>query len=352
MPLTIDVHAHIIPQSISGTAGPHGPEFTQTESGVWKMRRGDLTMMLHAIAHGSAEPGSDDDPAMWGERLSNPYRRLKEMDARGIDGMVISPSPPLYMYDIEAKYGIPYAGAYNDALAEYCQADPKRFFFLATLPLQDPKAAAAEAARAINELGARGVYIGATNLGGRELDDPEFFPLYDKLVAADLPLAIHPGVIGNQRELLGLPSRFREGAAVGFPVQETHALFNLIAGGVLDIYPDLKISITHGGGFFPYQFSRIEEFLKLEGDKRKPVKEVGEYIANIYFDMVLHDLRARRLLLEVAGTDHVMMASNYAGMDSVDGLALLNELELGETDHARIAGKNAATLFKLEITGE
>lgn len=351
MSLTVDVHSHIIPQTITGTAGPHGPEFKLTDSGGWLMRRGEDSIVLHAINHTTFQQGEEggEDPRLWGDRLSNPVTRLKEMDERGIDAMVVSPSPPLYMYDIEPEHAIPYTRAYNDALAEYCAADPRRLYFLATLPMQDAKAAVSEAKRAIDELGARGVFVGASNLGGREVDDPDMFPLYEVLVAAGLPMSIHPGGLGKGREFLGLPNRFREGAALGFPTQETHALFLLIAGGVFDRFPDLNVAISHGGGFFPYQYTRIEEFLKLEGDKRKAQKPVEEYLQQLYFDLVLHDVRARRLLLDVAGTDHVLLGSNYAGMDSVDGFALVNELELPEQDRSRIVGENAEKLFKLAV---
>jgi predicted TIM-barrel fold metal-dependent hydrolase len=67
-----------------------------------------------------------------------------------------------------------------------------------------------EARRAVRDLGARGVYIGASNLGGRELDDLDPFPLYEELVATGLPLCIHHGPLGKGRDLLGLPSRFGE----------------------------------------------------------------------------------------------------------------------------------------------
>lgn len=349
MSYTVDVHSHIIPQSILGKAGPHGPEFSITESGGYTMRRGSVSNVLSAVSHKDFAAGKGgEDPRKWAERLSNSRLRLTEMDERGIDAMVVSPSPPLYMYDIEPEYGVPYARAYNDALAEYCAADPQRLFFLATLPLQDPKEAVREAKRAIHELNARGVYVGATNLGGRELDDPEFRPLFEELVAADLPLGIHPGGLGPGRELLGIAPRFREGAALGFPTQETHAQLVLTAGGVFDAFPDLKVTISHGGGFFPYQFMRIEEFLKLDDD-RIPKKPIGEYLSNLYFDFVLHDVRARRFLLEVAGTDHVLLGSNYAGMDSVDGQALVNELDLSEEDRTRIIGGNAVQLYKLPV---
>lgn len=347
MSYTVDVHSHIIPPSVFGQAGPHGPEFTMTESGEYLMRRGAISNLQSSVAHRRFAAGQGgEDPKIWGLRLSDSTLRLSEMDERGVDAMVVSPSPPLYMYEIESEYGVPYACAYNDALADYCSADPQRLFFLATLPLQDPKAAVSEAHRAIHELGARGVYVGATNLAGRELDDRDLWPLYEALVAADLPLSIHPGPLMPGHELLGNKPRFREGAALGFPTQETHAQLVLIAGGVFDAFPELKVTVSHGGGFFPYQFTRIEEFLKLDID-RIAKRPVGDYISNLYYDFVLHDVRARRFLLEVAGVDHVLLGSNYAGMDSVDGLALVEELGLPDQDRARVIGGNAVKLYKL-----
>lgn len=340
----VDIHAHIIPEGVLGTAGPHGPEMTRTESGSYTIRAGSLVGVAKTKAHKAHAAGEGgEDPNGWMERLASPVRRLAEMDEKGIDAMVVSPSPPLFMHGIEPEYAVPYARTYNDELFRYCAQDPSRLYFLATLPLQDVKESVAEARRAIGELGARGVYIGASDLGGRELDDPELWPLFEELIRADLPLAIHPGPLSFFN---GPHDRYREKPALGFPAQETHAIFMLIAGGVLDTFPDLKVLVSHGGGFFPYQYSRIDDFLDVADDS-KAKRPVVEYFEHLYFDCLLHDVRARRLLLEVAGIDHVMMGSNYAGLDSVDGIALVEELGLPEEDRARLIGGTAKRLFKL-----
>jgi len=57
--------------------------------------------------------------------------------------------------------------------------------------MQDEKAAVAEARRAVTELGAKGFSLGGANLGGRELDDPAFFTLYETCCELDVPLYIH-----------------------------------------------------------------------------------------------------------------------------------------------------------------
>ena len=343
---TVDIHAHVIPEAILGAAGPHGPEMTMGENGSYTIRAGATVGVAKTIAHKAHAAGEGgEDPSGWRERLASPTRRLQEMDDKGIDAMIVSPSPPLFMYDIEPEYAVPYARKYNDELAVYCATDPRRLYFLATLPLQDVKEAVVEAKRAIHGLGARGVYIGATDLGGRELDSTDLWPLYEELVKADLPLSIHPGPLAFFN---GPHKRYREIPSLGFPAQETHAIFILIAGGVFDAFPDLKVLVSHGGGFFPYQYSRIDDFLQIADDS-KAERPVADYFQHLYFDCLLHDVRARRLLLDVAGIDHVMMGSNYAGLDSVDGIALVNELDLSPEDRSLLIGGTAERLFKLEV---
>ncbi|HVX22301.1 MAG TPA: amidohydrolase family protein [Acidimicrobiales bacterium] len=346
MTKTVEVHAHVMPTGIFGKAGPHGPEMQQREDGGYALRASAGVLNASTVAHKKHTAGEagGEDPNIWFDRLSNPQSRIKEMDEKGIDVMIVSPAPPLYMYNIELEYQIPFAKAYNDELANYVATAPGRFFFVATLPMGDPKEAAIEAKRAIEELGARGVYIGAANLGGLELDDPALFPLYEVLTAAELPLCIHPGPASFDA---GQGDQYHEKLALGFPGQEAHAIFRLIASGVFDEFPTLKAYVSHAGGFFPFQIGRYEEFLKIASDS-KAKKSVYDYLPNLYFDPILHDVRARKLLVEVAGADHVLLGSNYAGMDSVDGQAYVEELGLSDADRDKILGANALALYKID----
>ena len=73
--------------------------------------------------------------------------------------------------------------------------------FVASLPMNNVPAALKEMDRAIDELGARGVQI-ITNVNGRPLDDPEFFPVFERMANKhDLPIWMHPLRAGNRRRL-------------------------------------------------------------------------------------------------------------------------------------------------------
>ena len=86
----------------------------------------------------------------------DPHARIADIDADGIDAAVIYPSQAMFygpVDPIEALHDIEFVTdcirAYNDWIAEFCSAHPKRLFAMAGVPLQDVDRAIAEAERAV-----------------------------------------------------------------------------------------------------------------------------------------------------------------------------------------------------------
>src|SRR6185436_17625205 len=81
----------------------------------------------------------------------------------------------------------------NDGMAEIVQQHPQLFpAFVASLPMNNVPASLEEMDRAIGQLGAKGVQI-FTNVNGRPLDEPEFFPIFERMSKTyDLPIWVHP----------------------------------------------------------------------------------------------------------------------------------------------------------------
>ena len=138
--MRIDVHAHYIPASL--------PELANRRGGF-----GPAANMRDSM--------SDLD------------QRLVDMDERGIDVELVS-APP-YVQNSAPDL----CRQMNDATAEAI-AGSKRFIGLATLPMQEPEAAAAELKRCVKELGFRGLEI-LTNVQGENLHSARFAPLYRKM---------------------------------------------------------------------------------------------------------------------------------------------------------------------------
>jgi aminocarboxymuconate-semialdehyde decarboxylase len=275
--------------------------------------------------------------------MTDPEKRVSLLEKLGIDHMIVSAGPPSYMYWVDAKVAIPFISWRNEQHAGYCRGHEDRLSFLATIPGQDVDASLEEIDHGI-ELGARGIMIGADNIGGRELDDPAFWPLYDKVEKSGQVLFIHPYPMGTPTKA---PDPYHLSWGPGYAYQETLAFARLTLGGVLDDFPGLKVHITHGCGFVPYQLGRLNTSFEMEPDVRGK-KPPEEYLDNFFFDLQLHDLRARRFFYEWAGPDRLVIGDNFGGWDAADGFVMLDELQLPEHDQRKIEGDNAIRLFGLE----
>jgi len=83
------------------------------------------------------------------------------------------------------------ASLVNDEFREVMEARSRRFTALATLPLNDPAAAARELDRAMRQLGMRGAML-FSNVNGEALSDERFWPIYEVANDLDALLYIHP----------------------------------------------------------------------------------------------------------------------------------------------------------------
>jgi aminocarboxymuconate-semialdehyde decarboxylase len=332
---TIDLHAHVVPDSIWGQAGHWGPEKVESD-GTVGFRVGKyqaLRLKVKPSTEGAAIPAAP-----------GPKGHIERMDRAGWDVHVITPSVLFFMYWAEPEIGIPFARLHNDALAEFCDPYPERLFFQATLPLQDVDASLEELDRVV-EMGAKGIYVGASNLAGREIDDEVFFPIWRKIQDLDVPVMIHacPEAVPGEREDPYLMTSF-----MGTIYDETKAFCNLIFGGILDQFPYLKFYISHGGGFIPYQLGRVEAQSKVmsDGKNRKPVRD---YLDNFYFDLLLADAPAQKAMLETVDARRLVAGDNFGGADDVDAIGILDTLELRTAERELVLHGNAAELYKLPV---
>jgi aminocarboxymuconate-semialdehyde decarboxylase len=140
----------------------------------------------------------------------------------------------------------------NDHMAELCQRYPDRFVgFAAALPMEDVDASVVELERACSDLGALGAQI-FTNVNGAPLDGPRFEPLFARLADLDRTVWVHgarsflrPDFEGEQESRFGLYLAF------GWPYEMGLFMARMVATGLFDRYPELRILTHHGGGIIP-----------------------------------------------------------------------------------------------------
>jgi uncharacterized protein len=304
-----------------------------------------------------AAPPGTGPLAMWGERVDGQLRdlsqgRLAEMDANGIDLQVISHVAPAAQ-GLGGAEGIARAREANDRLAEAVRAHPGRFGGFATLPTADPRAAAAELDRATSDLGLIGAMVNSTlGSNGAFLDDARFAPLLERFEHLDVPLYLHPAPPSKALHAAlyhGLPpavaGRLATGAW-GWHAEAGLHVLRMIAAGVFDRHPGLRLIAGHCGEMVPFMLDRIDAMLPLDGMALKPS---GYFRRNVWVTTSgLFSLPPVLCTIAVLGVDRVLFSVDYPFGDNAAGRALLDTLPLAPADKAKIAGGNAERLLGLK----
>jgi len=218
--------------------------------------------------------------------------------------------------------------------------------FLAALPDLDGGAAADVLAEAL-EAGAVGGML-AANPGEGTLARDDFDALWTAAERLRAPLVLHPGVFKP-------PPRQREFFLVnlvGNPFETTLAVGCLLGAEVPDRFGDLDLVLVHGGGFFPYQFGRMDAgFRRWPGLSGRAGRPPAEHLRWFHYDTVLFDDAPTRYLLDLVGDDRVLAGSDCPfTMSDHRPFELPESLGLDANGRRRVLGANAIELFGLAAT--
>jgi len=227
---------------------------------------------------------------------------LRRQTAAGVTYALVSPVPQLFAYEAPRPLAHELARVYNQALAHWVAERPGA---LATVPLADPEAAAAELLWALNH-GLKGAIVGP-GVGPLLLSAPSFEAFWRIADDRGAIVFIHPLLNRDPRiQHHMLPN------LIGVPWETTVAAWDLMINGMATRWPRVKILWAHGGGFLPYQIGRY-----LKGyDMWPTVREVlisppDRLLQNFWFDSLLWDDHARQLLAAVVGAERIVPGSDF-----------------------------------------
>ena len=230
-----------------------------------------------------------------------------------------------------------------DAIAEAVGTCPDRFVGLATIPLQEPRQAAKELDRAVNELGLKGVCI-TNDINGKDLDWPKLWPFYEKAQEIGAFIFCHPSIIPGAERM----QKYQLKNLVGNPFATSLAIASVIFGGVLKDFPKLKFCFAHAGGFVPYQIGRFERgYQVLRECKENIAQPPSEYFKLLYFDTITHSVPALEYLIGTVGADNVLLGSDYPyDMNDPEPVLTVNRLGTVSPDEKeKILSGNANRIF-------
>jgi len=273
-------------------------------------------------------------------------RRLADMDATGVDVHVLSATPQTYLYGLGEELSATVAAIQNDQIAKHIKQYPTRFLGIGTLPMASPQRAADELRRIVSKLGLSGAMF-ASNVAGKNLDDPGFEPLWATAEELGAFMFVHPNNVAGAERL----KSYYLGNLIGNPLDTTIAAACLYFGGVLDRHPNMTVMLAHGGGFTPYQAARWEHGWKVRPEPKVNIKQQPRGIAKrFYYDTILHSALVLEAMIGLVGADRVMLGSDYPyDMAMLDCVAHVKGLKISDADKASILGGCAEKLLKVKV---
>ncbi len=272
----------------------------------------------------------------------DPLLRIADMDRAGIDLQILSLTVPGVHFEGPAR-GTDLARITNDAFGQIVSDHPSRLGAFATLPTQDPIAAARELERSVNDLGLAGAMI-FSNLAGKPLDDQNFWPIYEAAEALRAPLIIHPigpASLANMEDM-------RLVALLGFPFDMTLAAARLALSGVLDRFPDLILILSQLGGAIPMLAERIERgyniYPELAG---KLQRSPAEYFRSMYYDTVPYGNFGIPATYEFAGPERILVGSDYPHQigDLMTCTGIIEAMNVSDSEKDQMLGRNMERLL-------
>ncbi len=272
--------------------------------------------------------------------------RLSDMDKMVVDVAAMCGSPSQFYYNVSAQVGYESSQIINDGIAKAVKENAGRHIGLGQVPLQDTDLAIKELKRCINELGFRGLQIGARVTEEEELSTPRLDPFWAAVQELDVPILIHPSSFSSPRLA---PHHFLN--LIGNPLDTTTAVHYLIFDGVMERFPNLTFVLSHGGAFASHYFARMDHAYGARPDCRDKIhQKPSTYLKKFYFDTLVFSVEQLDYLIKTFGVDHVLLGTDYpfdmGEYDPVEHVYQANGIT--ESDREKICGLNAFKLMKVD----
>jgi predicted TIM-barrel fold metal-dependent hydrolase len=271
--------------------------------------------------------------------------RIKAMDEAGIDFQILSEKQPA-AHNLDPETAVAMARASNDELHAAMRAHPTRFGGFAALPTPDPKAAADELERTVTKLGFKGAMIMGTT-HGRFLDEQDFWPIFERAVALDVPVYLHPSP--THPAVLGSYFKGHEalaGAALGYTIETLTHSFRLITGGVFEKFPTLKVIVGHLGETAPFLLWRADDMLK--ETVTLPRSLIDTYKDRFWLTTsgAFSDTALACTIAEM-GVERVLFSVDWPFASNTHARHWIDKAPVSDEERAMILGGNARRLLKM-----
>jgi predicted TIM-barrel fold metal-dependent hydrolase len=296
-----------------------------------------------------AQPGGHD-----------PRARLSEMAQDGVSGEVLYPSFCLDLYGLtDAALQEACFRAYNDWIIEYCSAAPDRLFGIGNLACFDISSAVKELERC-KRSGLRGAMIWQVPPSDLPFHGDHYERLWAAAQELDMPISLHiltgiaypfPRQPPNRVAHVYLPHAVNDKL-----LYASNAICGLIAGGVLERFPGLKLVLVENEvSWLPFVLSQYDKYWSRGNLQSQMKRNPGEYFERQIYATFFNDPPSR-MLLGNWGTKNFMWSNDYPHPNSTWPKSReVIDRDLGHLPadaRKRLLSRNVQELYKLPQIAE
>ena len=340
------------------------PRIQRFEDGEWWVCDGNKVVGLGAGAQAGkrfeepenmtlADESENLRPGGW-----IPEEHIKDMDIDGIDVGIVYPTAGLLLYGVpDTELLTSIFHVYNDWVAEFCRAQPRRLKGIAALNIDDVSTGVKELQRC-HKMGLVGGMITVYPPEDRPYASPEYEPLWAAAQDLGMPLSLH---LNTPRSTPDRPFVGLDSAGRAFFTNIDHwvrmSLSHMIFSGVFERYPDLKVgSIEMELSWVPHFLDRLD----YNYTQRPPTGDWYTYKEdalpsdyfhrNVFLSFQEDSLGVRDR--HIIGVDNLMWGSDYPHFESTfpRSREIIEEIlaDCSDDEKAKIAGGNAARVYNLD----
>jgi aminocarboxymuconate-semialdehyde decarboxylase len=324
--MIVDCHAHLVPHALLDAMRKERARFPSVRL---IEDSGNLSFSFMG--------GKPTRPVAKG--LSDVPARLAWMDKQGIDRQVAGGWIDTYGYEMPPAEGEAWSRLINEAHLAAVKSQT-RFVPLATVPLQDGARAAKVLKEAI-DAGFPGVMIATLPRGiGSVLDATDLDPFWKAADETGAAVLIHPSFDAGDSRVndYGLAN------GVGRISDAIVAVARLLHSGHITRYKNAKIIVPMGAAALPFVIGRLKKNHKITPGTADPV----EGLSLLYTDTILHDPRVLKFVVEMLGSERIMLGSDVPfPIGDDEPMEIVSAAGLSASQAAAINGGTASKVFRI-----
>lgn len=237
-------------------------------------------------------------------------KRVRELDDAGLALQLICQGAGVYADQLPADLALDVVRQSNTLIADRISRHRDRLMGVTALSLKNIPASVAEIDRTAKE-GFRAVLLYPTVDGRMVVDLPEMDPIFAKISQLELPIFLHGAGVAKDPTLKRLEDG---GMGVAYAVisdaEVSECVLRMIASGLFDRYPNLKIVIRSAGGGLPLLLHRL--FWKHKGPRGEQ-RYSDIFLEHFLIDTASTNGRTLKFLIETMGEERMVFGSDYGG---------------------------------------